>query len=44
MRGHGGRVELESKPDVGTTVRLHLPAKPPDTNGNGTSVPAGEQA
>jgi two-component system NtrC family sensor kinase len=44
LRAHGGRVELDSKPGVGTTVRLQLPAKPPETDGNGANGSAGEQA
>jgi two-component system NtrC family sensor kinase len=37
VRAHGGKVELESKPGAGTTVRFHLPAKPPE------NMPEGEE-
>jgi len=29
MESHGGRVEAESPPGAGTTIRLHFPAPPP---------------
>jgi two-component system NtrC family sensor kinase len=37
VRAHGGKVELESKPGTGTTVRVYLPAKPPE------NMPEGEE-
>jgi signal transduction histidine kinase len=29
VRSHGGRIEVESSPGRGTTMRIFLPAKPP---------------
>jgi two-component system, NtrC family, sensor kinase len=30
IRGHGGKVEVESSPGAGTTIRFQLPPRPPD--------------
>ena len=32
VQQHGGRVEMDSAPGVGTTVRIHLPAAAPDAS------------
>lgn len=38
IRSHGGKIEVESGPGSGTTVRFHLPPQPPPGDGDGETA------